>query len=125
VKRLHRKIQCLALLVAAISVLSAPTKAIAQENISAGSVVGAVWDSTRGGPLVYAEVILLNTSVRSQTNGDGRFFIPNLLAGKYVVTFAHPRLDSLRFTPTPFTIVVTAAGTTRSSSACRRPHQQS
>ena len=103
----------LASLIAAISVLATPAKAIAQENVSAGSVVGAVWDSTRGGPLVDAEIILLNTTVRSQTNSDGRFFIPNLLAGKYLVTFAHPRLDSLRFTPTPFTIFVTPAGTTQ------------
>lgn len=73
-----------------------------------GSIVGIVWDSTRGGPLADANITLVNTSVTAQSNGDGRFFIPNLAPGRYLISFTHPRLDSLGYAPAPVDVSVSA-----------------
>src|SRR5262249_30574808 len=53
-------------------------------------------------------ITVINTSITAQSNGDGRFFIPNLPAGRYLITFTHPRLDSLGYAPAPLDVTVSA-----------------
>ncbi len=56
---------------------------------------GMVFDSTRSVPLAGAEVRLVGTEARSQTDDRGRFRLDAFLDGTYGVSFTHPRLDSL------------------------------
>ncbi|HVE79730.1 MAG TPA: carboxypeptidase regulatory-like domain-containing protein [Gemmatimonadaceae bacterium] len=58
-------------------------------------VTGTVFDSTRGRPLVGAQVFLSGTSHVARSDSSGRFVLEGPLPGTYALSFLHPRLDSL------------------------------
>lgn len=60
---------------------------------------GVVFDSTRAAPLAGATVFLSGTHHAATTDEQGRFFLDDLSAGAYSVSFLHPRLDSLGYVP--------------------------
>jgi hypothetical protein len=64
-----------------------------------------VWDSTRARPLAGARVVLEGTERTAVTDSAGRFTLADVSEGAYSLTFAHPRLDSLRYTPEPVRVV--------------------
>ncbi|HEX8361233.1 MAG TPA: carboxypeptidase regulatory-like domain-containing protein [Longimicrobium sp.] len=68
-------------------------------------VTGMVWDSTRSRPLAAARVVLEGTDRTATTDSAGRFALEGVSEGAYSLTFAHPRLDSLRYTPEPTRVV--------------------
>lgn len=68
-------------------------------------VTGMVWDSTRARPLAAARVTLEGTDRTATTDSAGRFALEGVSEGAYSLTFAHPRLDSLRYTPEPARVV--------------------
>jgi hypothetical protein len=63
------------------------------------SISGVVFDSTRNRPLAGARVSLAATADSTRTDAEGRFTLPRVAEGAYALVFAHPRLDSLHFTP--------------------------
>jgi hypothetical protein len=72
---------------------------------AAARVTGMVWDSTRARPLAAARVVLEGTERAAVTDSAGRFALEGVAEGAYSLTFAHPRLDSLRYTPEPVRVV--------------------
>lgn len=70
------------------------------------SVAGTVYDSTRAAPLAGARVMLSGTEYGAVTDSMGTFLIGGVPGGRYALTFAHPRLDSLRavLPPRPITV---------------------
>ena len=71
-----------------------------------GVVTGEVWDSVTGGPLVGAQVWLVDTNIGATTGATGRFRIPNLSPGTYRISFRHERLEALGWSPEPVEINV-------------------
>ena len=62
---------------------------------------GVVWDSLANRPLSGARVLAVASTDRAalrstQSDSNGMFAFSQLRADRYLVTFAHPRLDSLR-----------------------------
>ncbi len=76
-------------------------------------VAGMVWDSTRSRPLAAARVFLEGTELTATTDSAGRFTLAGVGEGAYLLTFAHPRLDSLRYTPEPARVVAVPPQTAR------------
>jgi hypothetical protein len=74
-------------------------------------VEGMVFDSTQGRPLGGAHVAFRGTSFAATADAGGRFRIPLPDSGAYMLTFEHPRLDSLNFDP-PARSVRVVRGTT-------------
>ncbi len=74
-------------------VLSVP--GVGAASAQAGSVVGSVYDSVAGGPLVDATVFLWDTPHRGVTDPEGHFRIDDVPAGRYSILFSHDRLDEL------------------------------
>ncbi|CAA9339504.1 MAG: hypothetical protein AVDCRST_MAG68-2930, partial [uncultured Gemmatimonadetes bacterium] len=68
-------------------------------------VTGVVWDSTRARPLAAARVVLEGTERAAVTDSAGRFTLGGVAEGAYSLTFSHPRLDSLRYTPEPVRVI--------------------
>jgi hypothetical protein len=89
-------------------VLSAAREGQAAVPISSrdGAITGTVTDSTTLRPLAGARV--LAAGHEAVADSLGRFFIADLAAGDYQLTFTAPRLDSLRFTPAPVRVTVRA-----------------
>jgi hypothetical protein len=77
------------------------------EMAAFASITGTVFDSTRNRPLAGARVSLAATADSTRTDAEGRFTLPRVAEGAYALVFAHPRLDSLHFTPegAPVTVV--------------------
>jgi len=75
------------------------TGATAAQIAIGGRLTGTVTDSTLGRPLADARIVIAGTSLFAITNSEGRFFIPDVPAGSYSITFSHPRLDSLGVVP--------------------------
>ncbi len=76
-------------------------------TVLTGTVRDASVPRARGephAPLVGAEVLVAGTPFRALTDASGRFRISDLPDGSYMVTYLHPRLDSLGFTPDPIEI---------------------
>lgn len=59
------------------------------------SIAGVVWDSVAHAPLAGARVELSGTRSWAISGEDGTYRIDHPNAGRYQLTFAHPRLDSL------------------------------
>jgi CarboxypepD_reg-like domain/Carboxypeptidase regulatory-like domain/TonB-dependent Receptor Plug Domain len=72
---------------------------VAAQSTIGGRLTGTVTDSTLGTPLADARIVIPGTPLFAITNSEGRFFIPDIPAGSYSITFTHPRLDSLGVTP--------------------------
>jgi len=72
---------------------------------------GTVADSTRDGqPLPRAVVFLEGAQAETKADEQGRFQIAARLDGEYAVSFRHPRLDSLGFTPDAVPVRLTRGG---------------
>jgi hypothetical protein len=69
-----------------------------------GSLAGVVTDSLGGGPLVGAKVYLSGTSFAARTDDAGRFRIPDVPAGTYLVSFLHPAIGRLGYLPDPLRV---------------------
>ena len=76
----------------------------------AGSVVGSVYDSINGEPLVDAAVFLWETSHRAATDAEGRYRMEGVEPGSYSILFFHTRLGELGISPGPRPIVVDSSG---------------
>ena len=65
--------------------------------VAQGRVSGTVYDSLRAGaPLAGARVVLDGVSATSVTDERGRFRLADVPPGRYLATFFHPWLDSIR-----------------------------
>ena len=80
---------------------------------------GEVWDSIQGAPLADAVVLLSNTPYATTADAEGRFFMEDLPEGEYTLSFRHPRLDSLGWTPAPRPVVLRRGETARERLAIR------
>lgn len=99
----HAPPACALLLAAALAL---PTQAHAQ-----GSVRGVVWDSLRvKGPLPNAIVQLEGVAGTALSDREGRFAFTDVPAGRHLVTFFHPLLDSLRASAPVIAVEVPASG---------------
>src|SRR5215207_4504316 len=66
------------------------------------SITGTVYDSlVANGPLASAEVVVQGTDFVAVTDPSGRFRIDSVPAGRSVLRFYHPTLDSLGFAAAP------------------------
>jgi hypothetical protein len=72
-----------------------------------GILTGAVWDSTRGGPLSGATVSLSGTSHEAVTDSAGRFAMMELPEGVYTTAISHPILDTLGVVPPGVEVEIT------------------
>jgi len=98
--------QKIAILLVLAAGLTAPASA------QTARLTGTVFDHMRNIPLAGAEVFLVGTEYNAVTNQDGRFFIPDLPAGLYAVSFRHAQLDLLDVIPDAVTVRMEADGTT-------------
>ncbi len=92
--------------------------------VAQAAVVGVVRDSLTGRRLAGATVqLVLEAAVGARartvdTDSAGAFRIPDVAAGRYLITFLHPRLDSLGFeAPTRALEVPEGAGEVRADLA--------
>ena len=87
------------------------------------SVSGTVFDSLARAPLSSAMVQLVNADSLSanartvESDSLGRFIFGNLRAGRYLLGFLHPMLDSLGIEPKPREVRVSAEDAVRSDLA--------
>ncbi|UCC71998.1 MAG: carboxypeptidase regulatory-like domain-containing protein [Gemmatimonadota bacterium] len=75
-------------------------------------LTGTVFDSTRAEPLVAARVFVVGGNLTAWTDVQGQFELDGLLGGEYAVSFSHPSLDSLVFTPDPVPVTLRRGRTT-------------
>lgn len=82
-----------------VSIFTAAGRVV--RSASLASISGTVFDSISGAPLAGAEVFVIGGGDgRSRTDAAGRFLLAGLLPDRdYRVSFSHPRLDSLGFSP--------------------------
>jgi hypothetical protein len=59
-----------------------------------GAIRGVVWDSIRGRGLSDATVSLFGTRLRTRTDEDGRFYLPEAPAGEQRLTFFHDETEA-------------------------------
>jgi Carboxypeptidase regulatory-like domain/TonB-dependent Receptor Plug Domain len=96
----------------AILTTVAPPLPPAVAHATLASVSGIVYDSLAGAPLPDAIVQLVNAesvgaSARTvNADSSGRFRIDSVPAGRYLIGFLHPTLDSLGVEPTPREVFV-------------------
>jgi hypothetical protein len=90
-----------------VGVPRAPSLAAA----GAGTIEGMVWDSTRGRPLVGAQVRSADGAHSGVTDAAGRFTLEALPDGAHELLVRHPRLDSLPMAPAPVSVTVTHGAT--------------
>jgi len=82
--------------------------------LAQGRVTGTVFDSLRtGAPLAGATVTLEGVAATALTDALGRFAIADVPAGRYVATFFHPWLDSIRTAAPAVMVEVRAQETTQ------------
>ena len=76
-----------------------------------GSITGTVYDSlVVNGTLAGAEVMVEGTNVLALTDRTGHFRIDSIPAGRAVLRFYHPTLDSLGFGAPPAAVMVPDSG---------------
>jgi hypothetical protein len=77
-------------------------------SASLASISGTVFDSITSAPLAGAEVFVVGgADDRSLTDASGRFLITGLLPERsYRLSFSHPRLDSLDYSPAGLEVAV-------------------
>jgi hypothetical protein len=84
-----------------------------------GRIEGAITDSVHARPLAFANVLAVRVdtqpslSAGALTDARGRFVLDTLPAGRYMVEFASPFLDSLEITLPPREVTLAAGGTVR------------
>jgi Carboxypeptidase regulatory-like domain len=98
-----------------------PDAAVAQQF--GARIGGTVRDSLAGRPLAGARVELIPAAARespgysTESDASGGFRLDSVAPGRYVLGFAHPRLDSLGLVLTPRLVEVGAASTVRADLA--------
>ncbi|AMW06166.1 carboxypeptidase-like regulatory domain-containing protein [Gemmatimonas phototrophica] len=109
-----------ALLAAGLMLLGGGAPAMAQLTPAgppvSAPVRGVVYDSVARAPLAYAAVRLfqpgkVSDGIDTRTDSTGAFSVPALSAGPWLVSFLHPRLDSLRIEAPVAQVQVVEAGT--------------
>ena len=101
-----------ALLAASLFLGVAPSLPAQSTPLSTGTLVGMVYDSTTGGPLIHATVHVLGTEYFGESDIFGKFRIPGLPVGDYAVTFSHSRADQLEYSPSMYLVNVRDGDTT-------------
>jgi hypothetical protein len=116
--------------VAVSLVLSFPGAARAQaDSASRGEVFGTVYDSVARTMVVGATVQLVSPTNPGQdihgatTDSRGRYVIPGIPPGRYVIGFQHPALDSLALESPLQLVEVRAAERTRADLAVPSPRR--
>ena len=100
-----------------LTFLAAPLAAQQATTAGTGTVSGTVRDSLGGGVLAGASVQLVGgagaarVSRTATADSAGRYTVSDLPAGRYVVGFLHPALDSLGLEPPTRDVVVQDART--------------
>jgi hypothetical protein len=95
---------CIAVLITLTSALARPSHA---QEVRTGGIEGAVTDSVHVRPLAGVRVVAIGAGSRTGLRGSatsdslGRYHIDSLAAGRYVVGFESPLLDSLEITISP------------------------
>lgn len=84
-------------------VLAVETAGVRLEDLARPRVQGVVFDSTRAVTLGGAEVVLVGTGHATRTDRFGRFAL-TAPEGDFLLTFQHPRLDTLGFVPEPIAV---------------------
>ncbi len=107
---------CLGLLTALVAT-TAPAQRVELPRPAAGSTIsGVVFDSLAGRPLSDALVQLVNADSLSGaapttvSDGLGRYAFEGVRAGRYLLGFMHPLLDSIGVDPKPREIRVDGSG---------------
>jgi len=54
-----------------------------------GRINGVVYDASTGQPLTAADITILNTSLGSATDENGKFIIPGLKSGTYLLNISY------------------------------------
>jgi outer membrane receptor protein involved in Fe transport len=80
----HRFFLCF--IVFLLAIISITTPALAQ---SRGIVKGRLTDAASGEPLMFANVVLMGTSVGTVTDDDGNYLLPNIRPGTYTLLFSY------------------------------------
>jgi hypothetical protein len=75
------------------------------EQLDRPRVQGVVFDSTLGGPLAGADVLLVGTGYATRTDQYGRYVLV-ASEGVFQLTFRHPRIESLHFVPQPVQVAM-------------------
>jgi carboxypeptidase family protein/TonB-dependent receptor-like protein len=92
---------------------------LAAQSTPTGRLEGTITDSVHARPLVGASVLAVrvdpqpSVSAGATTDARGRFRLDTLPAGKYLVEFASPFLDSLEITLPPREVTIAAGGSAR------------
>ena len=102
----------IALLAAGLFLGVAPTLSAQSAEPGSGTLVGIVYDSTTGGPLIQAIIHVLGTEYFGESDIFGKFTIPGLPAGAYAVTFSHNRADRLEYLVPAYIVNVRDGDTT-------------
>lgn len=69
--------------------------------VPGGTIIGTVYDSTQTEALRGATVYLRGTAYEAVTDSLGRFRLEGIAPGRYAVTFNHPILDIVGWSPEP------------------------
>jgi hypothetical protein len=70
-------------------------------------ISGVVTDYRGGRRLGGAKVSIVGTDRSTVADGSGRFALTGFLEGEYGITYSHPRVDSVGFTPPPVFVTLT------------------
>jgi len=100
------------LIVASVALGAGTVPVMGQQTAPTAIVRGYVWDSLlTGAVLPQARVTVMGPVARTViTDGRGRFLIDSLAPGQYTVSFAHPSLDQLGYTPPEVSLQVEPGG---------------
>ncbi len=79
----------------------------AEPAVAAGSISGRVTDVLTGAPLADATVDIPNTSLKTQTDTDGRYRLANVPSGPRHVFFRHSRYASQYYGAAPMMFLAT------------------
>jgi hypothetical protein len=85
------------------------TGAISMESSAVqGAIRGVVWDSIRGRGLADATISVFGTRLEVKTDGDGRFYLPEVPAGSHRLTFFHDDTEAWGLGSTLVSVTVEA-----------------
>ncbi|HYH81267.1 MAG TPA: carboxypeptidase regulatory-like domain-containing protein [Longimicrobium sp.] len=94
-------------------VVAVTTAAGGRIDLAGSALVrGMVFDSTRLQPLAGASVSVGGRGHTAVTDSLGRYTLRDVPAGEYALAFSSPRLDSMRFVPTPVPVTLREGATT-------------
>ncbi len=109
--------------IAGMAMASASVPGALAAQLYASRIDGTVRDSLAGRPLAGARIELVPAAARESAgytvdaDAAGRFRLDSIAPGRYVIGFAHPRLDSLGLILAPRLLEVGASATIRADLA--------